>query len=206
MQRIVIVDRYEVVRAGLRSVLAAHPNWDIVAEAEDGPEALRRVRRERPDLVITDYSVPLLNGAEITQQARKKSPDIKVLVFTQQEKESVFNEVLGAGALGLVLKSEPNDVLVQAVKSLCAGHSYFSAVVQQLRSSHATNGGHVLSPRETSVVQLIAEGHTNKQIAKLLCVSPKTIETHRFQAHQKLDLKSTASLVRYAIRSGLLQA
>jgi DNA-binding NarL/FixJ family response regulator len=206
MQRIVIVDRYEVVRAGLRSILATQPNWDIVAEAEDGPEAVRRVMREKPDLLITDYSVPLLNGAEITQRTRKKYPDTKVLVFTQQEKESVFNEVLGAGALGLVLKSEPNDVLVQAVRSLCAGHPFFSTVVQQLRSSHATNGSHALSPRETSVVQLIAEGHTNKQIAKILCVSPKTIDTHRLNAHQKLDLKSTASLVRYAIRNGLLEA
>jgi DNA-binding NarL/FixJ family response regulator len=206
MQRIVIVDRYEVVRAGLRSVLTAQPKWDVVGEAQDGREAVRRVVRERPDVLITDYSVPLLNGAEIAQRARRQSPDTKVLVFTQQEEESVFNEVLGAGALGLVLKREPNDVLVQAVKSLCAGQPYFSTVVQQLPSSRAAKGGHVLSPRETSVVQLIAEGHSNKQIARLLGVSLKTIETHRVNAHQKLDLKSTALLVRYAIRNGLIAA
>src|SRR5262245_41727425 len=128
MQRIVIVDRYEVIRAGLRSVLAAQPNWDIVAEAEDGREALRRVIRERPDLLITDYSVPVLNGAEIARGVRKQCPGTKVLVFTHQEKESVFNEVLGAGALGLVLKRESNDVLVQAVRSLCAGQPYSSTV------------------------------------------------------------------------------
>jgi DNA-binding NarL/FixJ family response regulator len=206
MQRIVIVDRYEVVRAGLRSVLASQPKWDVVGEAEDGREAVRRVVRERPDVLITDYSVPLLNGAEIAQRARRRSPATKVLVFTQQEKQSVFNEVLGAGALGLVLKREPNDVLVQAVKSLCAGKPYFSTVVQPLPSARAAEGSGVLSPRETSVVQLIAEGHSNKHIARLLGVGLKTIETHRRNAHQKLDLKSTALLVRYAIRNGLIAA
>jgi DNA-binding NarL/FixJ family response regulator len=208
MKRIGIVDRYDIVRLGLRSILAIEPDWDIVAEGADGREALRQLVREKPDLLITGYSVPLLNGVEITRQATQRCPQTNVLVFTQHDSEPIIKEALRAGALGFVLKSEVNHTLVQAVRSLCMGRPYFSTVVQQLllRTFCATNEAHVLSPREKSVVQLVAEGHSNKKIADILCVSPKTIETHRFQANQKLNLKSTAALVRYAIRNSLLQA
>jgi DNA-binding NarL/FixJ family response regulator len=211
MKRIVIVDKYDVVRAGLRNVLTADPDWDVVAEAADGRQALRELARQRPDVLITDYSVPLLNGVEITRQATQRFPETKVLVFTQHDSEPVIGEALRAGALGFVLKGECNGTLVQAVRSLCEGRPYFSTVVGQLllRSFCAMDCAvdrQVLTPREKSVVQLVAEGHSNKKIAEILCVSPKTIETHRFQANQKLNLKSTAALVRYAIRNSLAEA
>jgi DNA-binding NarL/FixJ family response regulator len=208
MKRIAIVDRYDIVRVGLRSVLAAGPDWSIVAEAADGRQAVRQLVTEKPDLLITGYSVPLLNGAEMTRQIRQRGLQTKVLVFTQLESELAMKEALRAGALGFVLKRESNDILVQAVRSLCEGRPYFSTVVQQLllRSFCATGEAQVLSPREKSVVQLVAEGHSNKQIAQILSVSPKTIETHRLQAQRKLELRSTASLVRYAIRNSLLPA
>jgi|RhiMetdeSRZDD1v2_1073273.scaffolds.fasta_scaffold53301_7 DNA-binding NarL/FixJ family response regulator len=208
MTRIVIVDRFDVVRAGLREVLADAPRSDIVAEAGDGREALRQVASEEPDLLITGYSVPLINGVEIARRARQRCPDIEVLLFTQCESEAVIKDALRAGVTGVVLKSEANSVLKLAVASLCAGRPFFSPIVHRLLLEYflAAEDHQVLTPREKSVLQLIAEGNTNKHIARILGLSTKTVETHRAATHRKLHLKSTASIVRYAVRNSILPA
>jgi DNA-binding NarL/FixJ family response regulator len=208
MTRIAIADRYDVVRAGLRQILAGESRWQVVGEAGDGREALRLVVKEKPDLLITGYCVPFINGVEITRQARQRCADIKVLLFTQYESEVIIKDALRAGVTGVVLKSEANAVLTTAVASLCAGRPFFSPIVHEILLKYFLAGEdvQVLTPRERSVVQLIAEGHTNKHMARILGLSTKTVETHRAATHRKLHLKSTASLVRYAVRNSILPA
>jgi DNA-binding NarL/FixJ family response regulator len=208
MTRIAIVDRYDIVRDGVRSILSDDPDWEIVGEAADGREAVRQAAKQKPDLLITGYSVPLINGVQITRQVLCRCPETKVLLFTQHQDEAVIKEALRAGVLGFVLKSEPNLILRTAITSLCTGRPFFSAIVHRLllQSFLAEDEPQVLTPREKSVLQLIAEGHTNKRIANILGVSTKTIETHRAATHRKLQINSTASLVRYAIRNNFLPA
>jgi DNA-binding NarL/FixJ family response regulator len=208
MTRIAIVDRYDIVRDGMRSILSDDPDWEIVGEAADGREAVRQAAKQKPDLLITGYSVPLINGVQITRQVLCRCPETKVLLFTQHQDEAVIKEALRAGVLGFVLKSEPNLILRTAITSLCTGRLFFSAIVHRLllQSFLAEDEPQVLTPREKSVLQLIAEGHTNKRIANILGVSTKTIETHRAATHRKLQINSTASLVRYAIRNNFLPA
>ena len=208
MTRITIVDRYDIVRDGLRSIMGDEPNWEIVAEAADGREAVRQAAKEKPDLLITGYSVPLINGVEITRQVLRRCPESKVLLFTQHDDEAVIKEALRAGALGYVLKSESNLILRNAITSVCTGRPFFSAIVHRLllQSFLAEEEQQVLTPREKSVLQLIAEGHTTKRIASILGVSTKTIETHRAATYKKLQMNSTAALVRYAVRNNFLPA
>jgi DNA-binding NarL/FixJ family response regulator len=191
MTRILIADDHEVVRAGLRALLSEQPNWQVVAEAADGKEAVAQVLKTAPDVAIVDYSLPLLNGVEVTRQIRKRSPDM-----------------LRAGALGYVLKSEAHRLLLAAVETVAEHKPFFTGMVSEtLRQAFLTKGGDSpLTARERSVVQLIAEGHSNKKAAFILNLSVKTIETHRAAVLRKLDMHSTAGLVRYAIRNKMIEA
>jgi len=208
--RILIADDHDVVRSGLRTLLESHVGWSVVAEAADGKTAVMKALETQPDIAVLDYSMPLLNGVEATRQIRKRSPRTEVLVFTMHDSDALVGEVLEAGARAYLLKSDARQHLISAVEALTLHKPFFSGhVSERLLESYllAKKGtvGTVLSPRERIVVQLIAEGHTNKQIGAVLNLSIKTIESHRAAAMRKLNLTSTAGIVRYAVRNKLIE-
>jgi DNA-binding NarL/FixJ family response regulator len=210
MIRILIADDHAVVRSGIRGLLEAQPGWTVVAEAENGKEALDKALSTHPEVVILDYSMPLLNGVEVTRSIRARLPEVEVLIFTMHDTDALVREVLEAGARGFLLKSDAPQSLIAAVKSLAAHQPFFTSKVSEtlLKSYLAKKepSGPVLTAREQSIVKLIAEGKTNKEIANFLSISRKTVEAHRSSAMRKLGLDSTISLVRYAIRNKLSEA
>jgi DNA-binding NarL/FixJ family response regulator len=210
MTRILIADDHEVVRSGLRLILEAHAGWQVVAEAADGKAAIDKALETKPDVAILDYAIPLVNGVEVTRQIRKRNPQIEVLIFTMHDSEALVGEVLHAGARAYLLKSDAKHHLISAIEALAIHKPFFSGQVsEKLLDSYLQTQkgkfGAVLSPRERIVVQLIAEGHTNKEISAILNLSIKTIESHRAAAMRKLNITSTAGIVRYAIRNRLIE-
>jgi DNA-binding NarL/FixJ family response regulator len=208
MTRILIADDHDVVRSGLRAILGAQEGWVVVAEAANGQEAVERAIETKPDIAILDYSLPFANGAEVTRQLRVRLPAVEVLIFTMHESEDVVLDLLSAGAKGYLLKSDARRFLIAAVDSLAAHKPFFTGKVSEalLETYLATNRGTILSPRERAVVQLIAEGKSNKVVGDVLAISQKTVESHRATAMRKLNLDSTAALVRYAVRNKLVEA
>jgi DNA-binding NarL/FixJ family response regulator len=209
MTRILIADDHAVVRSGLRTVLDAQPNWEVVAEAADGKEAIFKAIETKPDIAVVDYSLPLINGIEVTRQIRERLPKTEVLIFTMHDTETVIEELVKAGARGYLLKSDAGRDLISAIESLRVHKPYFTAQVSEaLLKSHLSNSrrsGSTLTSRERGVVQMIAEGHTNKGVAALFNISLKTVETHRATVMRKLNLASSADLVRYAVRNRLVE-
>ena len=209
MTRILIADNHEVVRLGLRQILEAQPSWQVVAEAADGKEAVAKAFETVPDIAVIDYALPILSGVEVTRQIRRISPRTEVLIFTMHDNEALVSELLRAGARGYLLKSDANRHLVAAIEALASHTPFFTADVTEalLRSFTARprRDDLVLTPREAQIVQLIAEGHSNKAIAALLGISLKTVETHRASVMRKLNLSSSAALVRYAIRNKVVE-
>ena len=208
MTRILIADDHEVVRAGLRALLSEQPNWQVVAEAADGKEAVAQALKTAPDVAIVDHRLPLLNGVEVTRQIRLRSPGTEVIIFTIQDNNDLIRDLLQAGALGYVLKSEAHRLLLAAVEMVAKHKPFFTGMVSEtLRQSFLTKGNDgPLSARERSVLQLIAEGHSNKTAASILNLSIKTVESHRAAIHRNLNIHSTAGLVRYAIRNKMIEA
>jgi DNA-binding NarL/FixJ family response regulator len=209
MPRILIADDHDVVRSGLRAVLEQQDGWEVVAEAIDGREAVQKAVATRPDIAVVDYALPIANGAEVTRQIRARVPSVEVLIFTLHDRDDVVREVLLAGAKGYLLKSDANKLLLAAIEALAAHKPFFTASVSEAlldayRARSSTDGS-LLTAREKSVVQLIAEGNPNSRIAEILSLSLKTVETHRASAMRKLNLKSTAAVVRYAIRNRLVE-
>lgn len=211
VRRIVLADDHEAIRLGVRSVLSSHPDWRIVGEAADGREALETIRSVRPDIAILDYSLPMMNGLELTRAIKKELPRTEILIFTMHDREDVLGELLTAGARGYLLKSDASKHLLAAVEALSIRRPYFSGNVSQtlldrfVEMAARDNSATPLTPREREIVQLIAEGQLNKEIAAILNLSIKTVETHRAAAMHKLDLKSTADLVRYAVRNNIIE-
>ncbi len=208
--RILIADHHEVVRAGLRSIVDTRADWQIVAEASDGKEAISKVIASRPDIAVVDYSLPVINGVEATRQIKQRSSSTEVLAFTVHDNDAVIAELLQAGARACVLKSDNVKHLVAAIESLAIHKPFFSQRISESllhtfletrRPSHDS----VISPRERVVIQLIAEGHSNKTMSQILNLSIKTIETHRASAMHKLNISSTAGLVRYAVRNKIVE-
>ena len=181
----------------------------MVAEAVDGKEAVSKALQTSPDIAILDYSMPLINGVEATRQIRVRLPKTEVLIFTMHDSDILIGELLAVGARGYLLKSDANRLLLAAVESLAVHKPYFTAKVSEaLLDSFLAKPGQPqfsLTPRERGVVQLIAEGHSNKQTAKVLNISLKTVETHRAAVMRKLNMSSSASLVRYAIRNRIVE-
>jgi len=209
--RILIADDHELVRDGLRGVLIAHGDWEICAEAVDGREAVERARELRPDVAILDYSMPQLNGLEATRQICAAVPETEVLILTMHDSESLVREVLAAGARGFILKSDARRVLVQAVESLLRHRPFFTEHVSELLlqgylGPDGIKGRGPLTPRERQIVQLVTEGRSSKEIARLLNLSVKTVETHRANVLHKLGLESVTDLVRYAVRNKIIEA
>ena len=209
MTRILIADDHDVVRSGLRAILEEHPNWEVVAEASDGKEAILKAIEAKPDVAVLDYSLPLVNGVEATRQIRARSPKTEVLIFTMHDNETLIEELLRAGARGYLLKSDAKLHLIAAIEALAIHKPFFTSQVSEaLLGSYlakADRTGSILTSRERGVVQLIAEGHTNRDIAMLLNISIKTVETHRASVMRKLNLSSSAALVRYAIRNKIVE-
>jgi DNA-binding NarL/FixJ family response regulator len=209
--RILIADDHDVVRDGLRGLLEAQPNCEVVAEAADGKEAILKAVETKPDIAVVDYSLPLVNGLEVTRQIRSRLPKTEVLVFTMHDNEIVIDDLLRAGARGYVLKTDARRQLLGAIASLAAHKPFFTphiseALLDSFIKRHHPERSSILTPRERQIVQLITEGHTNKVTANLLNISLKTVETHRAAVMGKLKLSSSAALVRYAIRNNLVEA
>jgi len=210
MTRILIADDHDVVRSGVRAILEAQAGWEVVGEAENGKEAVDQALATRPDIVVLDYALPVLNGIEATRQIRARVPGAEVLIFTMHDTATLVREVLEAGAKGFLLKSDARKFLIAAVESLAAHQPFFTGKVSEalletyLAKGTATDS--LLTSREKSVVQLIAEGQTNKKIADTLSISLKTVETHRATAMRKLNLDTTAALIRYAIHNKLVES
>jgi len=208
MTTILIVDDHDVVRSGLRALLSEREDWQIVGEAADGNQAVVQALATRPDVAIIDYSLPLLTGVEVTRQIRQRSPGTEVIIFTMYDNNRLIQELLQAGALGYLLKSDAKRLLLTAIETVAQHKPFFTGMVSEtlLRSFLTGGSDSPLTARERSVVQLIAEGHSNKRMALILGLSVKTVETHRAAAHRKLNIRSTADLVRYAIRNRFIQA
>jgi DNA-binding NarL/FixJ family response regulator len=211
--RIVIVDDHAVVRRGIRALLESQPGWEIVGEATTGREAVDLAKRLQPDIVIMDLSLPELNGLDATRQIVKDSPRTEVIVLTMHQSEELARNVLQAGARGYVLKSDADQNLIAAVESLRQHKPFLTAAVTEFVLDdyiHRTEEGGVahavVTPREREIIQLLAEGKSNKETASALSVSVKTVEAHRANIMRKLRLRSVSDLVRYAIRNKIVQA
>jgi DNA-binding NarL/FixJ family response regulator len=210
MVRILLADDHAVVRRGLRALLEAQQDFEVCAEASNGREAVELALQHKPDVAVLDLSLTQLNGIEVTRQIRKETPETEVMIFTLHDNEAEIRDVLHAGARGYVLKSEADEQIVRAVESLSRHHAFFSDHVSEtlldsfVEQSGPGSNGSLLTAREREVVQLIAEGNSNKKIAYLLSISVKTVETHRSASMRKLDIHSTAELVRYAVRNKLI--
>jgi DNA-binding NarL/FixJ family response regulator len=209
--RIMIADDHDIIRRGVRTLLETRGDIRVVAEASTGREALALAREHKPDIAILDYSLPELNGRDLTVELKRELPKIEVLIYTMHDREEMILEVLQAGARGFVLKSDTERHLFAAIDALSVRRPYFSGAIsetlldQYLRSKPQPTFS-TLTHREREVVQLIAEGKINKQVAQILEISVKTVETHRSMAMQKLKLRTTAELVRYAIRNNIVEA
>jgi len=206
--RILIADDHDVVRSGLRNILEAQPNCEVIAEASDGKEALRKTIETKPDIAVLDYSLPLVNGVEVTRQIRMQLPKTEVLIFTMYDNEAVVQQLLRAGARGYVVKTDAKRDLLAAIEALASHKPFFTDKISEaLLTSYLAQPERRVSPltnRERGVVQLIAEGHSTKEIAHLLKISIKTVETHRSELMERLDIHDVAGLVRYAIRVGVV--
>src|SRR4051812_44849928 len=210
MIRVLIADDHDVVRSGVRAILESQGGVEIVGEAEDGKAAVVAALATNPDVVVLDYSLPLMNGIEVTRQIRTRVPGAEVLIFTMHDTTALVREVLEAGAKGFLLKSDAKRFLIAAVESLADHKPFFTGKVSEaLLESFLGKGAapdSLLSARDKSVIQLIAEGQTNKQMADVLNISLKTVETHRATAMRKLNLDTTAALIRYAVRNKIVEA
>ena len=197
-----------MVRSGLRRLLEAQPGWEVVAEAADGKDAIAKATQTRPDVAVLDSMMPFINGAEATRQIRRLRKT-EVLIFTIHDGEEHIVQMLKAGARGYVLKSDNAEQLLDAIASLAAHKPFFTTTVSEtLLGSFLTQerrDGICLSDWDRTVVRLIAEGHKNRQVAKILGVSRKTVENSRTATMRRLNLPSAAALVIYAIRNGLIE-
>lgn len=215
MLRILVADDHEVVRRGVETILARRPEWSVIAEASTGRDAVRIAAETNPDLTIMDISMPELNGLDATQRLIEHAPDARVLIFTMHVSEVLWKRALEAGARGIVLKSDPASELIEAVQTVSQGRLYFTASISRpLIDTFRRMADPSLPPdpasgpltsREREIVQLVCEGHTNKQISDELNISVRTVETHRANIMEKLNLKMLSDLIRWAIRNQLIE-
>jgi DNA-binding NarL/FixJ family response regulator len=207
-----LAEDHTIVRKGLRALLADEADIEVVAEAADGREAVQLAQQFLPDVVLMDLSMPGLSGLEATRQIRHRMPEVKVLVLTRHANEEYVLQILRAGASGYVLKKAAPAELVSAIQAVSRGDSFLSPAISRtvieeyVRQAEAMvkDSYEQLTDREREVLQLIAEGHSSREIAEQLCISEKTARTHRANLMDKLDLHSTAELTQYAIRKGLV--
>ena len=212
--RIVLADDHTIIRSGLRLLLERQPDFKVVAEAEDGRQAVQLVARHHPEVVILDIGMPQLNGIEATRQIVAQESHPNVVILSMHSDESYVLRALKAGARAYILKNAAEADLIRAVQAVSEGKSFFSPViskmlledyVRQVREKEVEDTYDLLTPREREILQLIAESKTNKEIATILGLSPHTIETHRGNILEKLNLHSVPELILYAVRKGIIQ-
>ena len=205
--KILIADDHGIVRSGLRMLLEGQSDMEVVAEASDGAEARDLAIRERPDLAILDVKMPKLTGLQAAREIREHAPDVAVLILSMYDDERYLFEALKAGASGYVLKAQADTDLLDAVRAVQRGEPFLTPEAQRalLKEVMGESPEGELTPREQEVVKLVAEAHTNKQIAEILHLSEKTVENHRSNALRKLGMRDRVELVRYAIRKGLIE-
>jgi DNA-binding NarL/FixJ family response regulator len=201
---IFLADHHVLIRGGLRTLLRARKDFSICGEADNGIDAVRLVIQTKPDVAIMNVNMPGINGIEATRQIRKATPDTEVLIFTAENNEDIMRECLRAGAGGYLLKSASDEQIIEAVEALAQHHGYYSGFVTE-KLLRAGNNRSDLTTRERAILRLIAQGRRSKEIALMLGVSVRTVETHRAAGMRKLDLHSIAEVVRYAIRERLIQ-
>lgn len=211
--RIVLAEDHTILREGLRALLSADPNFEIIGEAPDGREAVRCVGKLEPDLLLIDLSMPRMSGMDAIREIKKHFPEIKIIALTVHKTEEYLLTTLQAGADGYVLKDATHGELVLAIKNVMRGKSYLSPGVSEKviegylegkESNRSRSPWESLSQREREVLKLIAEGYKNKEIAEDLCISLKTVEKHRANLMKKLDLHNAAALTVYAMQKGLV--
>jgi DNA-binding NarL/FixJ family response regulator len=215
MLRILLADDHDLTRAGLRYLLEKQKDWSVCAEASDGRKAVELVETFNPDIAILDMSMPEMNGLEATRHISKSQPHTKVLIYTMHKTESIIVDALEAGAQGIVLKSDAGQNMITAVESIAKGRRFFTSRVAETvveaylsRKSNVEPDHHsqvILTTREREVVQLLAEGKSNKEVADRLGISARTAEGHRAEIMRKLRFESLAQLIRYAIRNSIVQ-
>jgi DNA-binding NarL/FixJ family response regulator len=206
---VLIADDHVVVRSGLRTILEAQPNCEVVAEAADGKEAIVKAIETKPDIAVIDYSMPIINGVEVTRQILSQLPKTEVLILTMHDNEGVIQQALQAGARGYVLKTDATKHFLAAIEALASHKPFFTSKISEaLLTSFLKHpeDASSLTGRERCIVGLVAQGHTNKQIAHELNIGQKTVETHRGAIKRKLNVSSSAEIVRYAIRNRLAEA
>ncbi|MGA2982587.1 MAG: response regulator transcription factor [Terriglobia bacterium] len=211
--RVLLADDHKLIRAGLRLVVDQQPDLSVVGEADDGRQAVDLAKTLKPDVVVMDIGMPNLNGIEAARQIREIRPDAAVVMLSMHSDEGYVLRALGAGARAYLLKDSATTDLVQAIHAVVEGKSFFSPAVskvllqdymRKLQRSGAEDSYDLLSPREREVLQLVAEGKSNKEVASLLNLSVYTVETHRAKIMQKLDLKGVPELILYAVRKGII--
>jgi len=209
--RVLLADNHTLVRAGLRALLRSIDGIEVVAEADDGREALHLVGTQQPDVVLMDVAMPEMNGLEATARVSKEFPSVRVIILSMHANEEYVLQALRAGAAGYVLKDSGVSELELALKSVSRGETYLSPAVSKhvvadyvRRVGGESNSLEHLTPRQREILQLLAEGRSMKEIAQLLFISIKTVETHRAQLMERLDIHDVPGLVRYAIRIGLV--
>ena len=211
--RVLLADDHGIVRRGLRSLLESEPGLTVAAEAADGLEALKMCDEHRPDILIVDIGMPKLNGIDVAARAQKLAHPPRVIILSMHSDESYIIRALAAGARAYLLKDATDEDLLPAVRAVAAGKPYFSPAVtavlvedyvRRLQARGLTDSHHLLTDREKEVLQLLAEGRSNKEVATVLDLSLSTVETHRANLMQKLNLHNTAEVVLYAVRKGII--
>jgi two-component system response regulator NreC len=211
--RVLLADDHSIVRRGLRSLIETQPDLKVVAEAGDGLEALKLCEEHQPDAVILDVAMPKLNGIEVAERVQKLHRAPSVLILSMHADESYIIRALAAGARAYLLKDATDEDLIPALRAVAAGRPFFSPsvtgvliedYVRQLQARGLTDSYHLLTDREREVLQLLAEGRSNKEVAALLDVGVSTVETHRANLMQKLNLHNTAEIVLYAVRKRII--
>jgi len=209
---ILLADDHSILRAGLRSILDNHPDFKVIAEADNGKDALQKSIALKPDLLLTDLSMPKTNGTECIRELKKRAPEVKVLVLTMHAGEAHIHAALNAGADGYILKDDSHDELINAIKNILNGKTHLSPSIcnntindylNSAKTNQPTASWEILTHREREVIKLIAEGYRSKDIADYLTISIKTVEKHRSNLMKKLDLHSVSSLTNYATQHGL---
>jgi DNA-binding NarL/FixJ family response regulator len=210
--RILIADDHDVVRAGIRLLIKKEPGWEVCGEAADGRQAIALAEKLQPDVVVLDLTMPELNGLEATRQIKRRMPSVEVVILTAHDDEDFVHQVFDAGARSYILKTEATRHLVPAVRSAHAHKPFFTRKVSEIIFARYLDRGtadprnNSLTPREHELVQLLAEGKSNKEAAGTFGVSVKTVESHRSAIMHKLALRSVSDLVRYAIRNKIIEA